>query len=1222
MSGDDRPESWPLAWPVSDRDALVTVTRRLGDRRLPADPRPAVMAAFLAVARKYAGADGFALDVLGRGRVGFTMPPDLTLAAHVRAVAAALAAPARGGGTARTAFAPRPPSGDDGHDLVVSVADDGNGLALRLDGRPPAYTGEPAERLLQHVLTALDRILAAPGSTLAELELTGPHERALVVDGFNDTRRDYPRNASITELFAEQAAARPEAPAVVHADGTLTYRDLDDRSARLAATLRERGVRRHDRVALISGKTPDLVVGTLAILRAGGVYVPIDHDVPPERRDLLLRDSGARVLVTGEPIGPAPAGTAVVHPGDLAASAAPDREGAATDGAYVMYTSGTTGVPKGVLVNQRAVVRLVRGTDFARLGPGTRILQTGAIGFDATTFELWGTLLTGGALVLVPEDAILDAARLGDAFAAYGVTTLWLTAPLFHQLIDQDATVFRRVREVLAGGDALSPEHIARVLDACPGLRVVNGYGPTENTTFSTTHAITAPPTGRIPIGAPIANSTAYVVDLDGLPQPIGVPGELLVGGDGLADGYLDRPELDAAAFIPDRFGAGGRLYRTGDLASRRPDGTLDFLGRRDDQVKIRGFRVEPGEVEHRLARLPRVRSAAVLVRVRPGGREKYLCACYTSDGAPNPDELRRALRAELPDHLVPARFVRVEAMPLTRNGKIDRAALAALADAAPEERPAKVAPRDEIERALADLWRDALGLPSIGVTDDLLDLGVTSLTAAAFAARTRRGPGPRLSAAEVLTNPTIERQARTVRERGGTGDGPPPLTRAAEAALYPVTPQQRGIYVEQVKNQDATHYNVPVRVEVPGRVDVDRLQKAVEGLVARHDCLRTTFVQAGSATYQRVSDDVRVRVELVSEGAVLVRPFDLGEGPLLRVFVQRGADADTVTLDLHHIVADGVTIGILLDELDALYDGRPLPEPAFQYKDYAVWLADGASDWIRERQAPYWREVLGEPPERSDLPTDFDRPAVRSLNGDRLEFTFGAARTAALKELAHRAGATPFAALTAVYLLFLAQITGDDDVTVGTPAAARTFAGTERVTGMVATTLCVRAAIDPERPFTAFLDDVRRRVLGALAHQDVPFEAPGGDPARHPLFDTMVGLQDAAAFTGRPVLGGRARPADTLNRCTMFDLNLQVYDRGGVFDAVWAYGTDLFRPGTVRAFADRLLGLADAAAAAPERTVGDLVGRRSAAPAPGIGFDFDFPRPEHASTTSGWNGS
>ncbi|WP_103341282.1 non-ribosomal peptide synthetase [Amycolatopsis sp. CA-126428] len=965
--------------------------------------------------------------------------------------------------------------------------------------------------------------------------------------------RPYPSDADVATLFLRQAAATPAAPAVTSGATTLTYAELAQRSASLAGALAAHGAGPGDLVAVRLGRGVDWVVANLAVLRTGAAYLPIDPAEPTARVAQLLADSGAVLVVDGSPL----AGSAPLPPSIPA-----------TGPAYVMYTSGSTGRPKGVLVSHRNIARLVCGTDFADL-TAPRILQTGAVSFDATTFELWGALLNGGTVVL-PAGDLLDADRLGAQLRAHAITTMWLTSALFSRLATADPSLFAPLRDLLVGGDVVAGEHVAAVLRACPGLRVSNGYGPTENTTFSTTHPISPADTaGPLPIGRPLANSSAYVLDDERRPVADGEPGELYVGGDGVALGYLGRPDLTAAAFLDDPFRPGGRMYRTGDFARRRPDGVLEFLGRRDEQVKVRGFRIEPGEVEAALRAEEGVTGAVVVARDRETPGEKYLVAYVTGDGFLDPAALRTALAARLPAHLVPGHVLELDALPLTPHGKVDRAALPDPADFA--GLPAEfVPPRDAAEQRLAEIWRDVLGVPAVGVLDSLFDLGVDSLTAATLAARARAAFGCALSTGDLLGNPTIEAVARL------TGGPAPAVAARATGSRHPLTPQQRPLYAAQQRDPGTVRYNVPVVLETAG-VDHGRMQDALRALVARHDALRTAFVLADEPL-QVVADHVDVVLERRTGAPVpdrLIRPFDLTAAPLLRAWLH---DDRVLVLDFHHLVVDGTSLGQVVRELDALYRGESLPAPAHQYADIAVPPPDTA----------YWRAVHAEPLPDFVLPAYGD-PAVRTYAGATLDVHFGAERTAALRACAARCSTTLFAPLFAAYSVFLTTVTGARDHVVAVPAAG---AGGEGTVGMFAQTLGLRTR--PGGSFDAFTAEVARLVREASARGPAP---DGPVPA------TMFALQGAGLLDVE-FLGRRAALRPLFPGQTMFDLNLQVYEDDGDLRGEWEYATERFEPGTAAALRTRLLETVDRLLAAPGAAVLPSAPPPAAAP-PAPEFDL-----------------
>jgi amino acid adenylation domain-containing protein len=741
----------------------AAVAARLGSR-----VEESVVAAVTALARKYSGSEIFRIGVRraswpagdGYAPLTVTMPSSLTAEDHCGATTAALARLT--GPTTDTAAAPAvlctpgpPPHDRLLGDLLFAYEIRDTAIVLHATAHEHIFDGDFTGRALGHLLCLIDRASAAPDTPLGGLDALTDGERQ-ELRGFNDTRRPYPRDTSITALFAEQAAEYADRIAVAHGVRSLTYAELAARSDELAAVLHARGVRRHDRVALLLDRSPTLLVAILAVLRLGAAYVSLDPHLPPARRDFLTSDSGARLLLAERPTTTNVPVLDLGHPLPRPGAGTPPAPAIAPDdAAYVMYTSGTTGTPKGVQVPQRAVIRLVRGIDFVRLTPDTRILQTGAIGFDATTLEFWGALLNGGTVVLAPTATIMDTDALRHTITEHGVNTLWLTSALFNQIVDRDPTVLAHC-QVLVGGEALSPRHTAAAMDACPDSVFVNGYGPTENTTFSTTHRIIRRYSRRVPIGRPIANSTAWVLDLDGNCQPVGVPGELHVGGDGLCIGYVNRPELDEVAFARGGLGTPERLYRTGDLAYWMPDGTLEYLGRADEQVKISGYRVEPGEVEHHLTRLPSVQEAVVLLRPGPAG-DPALCAYFTAERPLDAAELRAALAAQLPAYMVPTAYLQLDRIPLNRNHKADREALAALEPVRPvDPGDAGRAPRDEQEAQVADVFAEILGLPSVPLDADFFDLGGSSLRMMRLWNRVRAVTGKDIELKQMLDKPTV----------------------------------------------------------------------------------------------------------------------------------------------------------------------------------------------------------------------------------------------------------------------------------------------------------------------------------------------------------------------------------------------------------------------------------------------------------------------------------
>ncbi|EPX59029.1 Long-chain-fatty-acid--CoA ligase [Cystobacter fuscus DSM 2262] len=682
-------------------------------------------------------------------------------------------------------------------DLMLQVRERADGLEAMFEYSTELFDAATVERMGRCYATLLEGLRkTGGGARCRELRLLGEGERRQLLEEWNRTASDFPRERCVHELFEEQAELHPEAIAVEAEGESLTYRELNLRANRVAHALRERGVAPESRVGLCVERSPEMLVAMLGILKAGGAYVPLDPRLPAERLSFMTRDVGLQVVVASRAHRPVAERLGeVLEPGswlgESSATANPVSGARAENLVYVMYTSGSTGEPKGVAIEHRNVNRLVRGANYVHLGPDEVFLQLAPSSFDASTFEIWGCLLNGGRLVLPPpKEGSLR--RLSELLEQHGVTTLWLTAGLFHQFVQEDVDGLARVRQVLAGGDVLSPWHVRRFLER-GGRRLINGYGPTETTTFACCHRMERPEQvgESVSIGRPIANTTAYVVDTAGELVPMGVAGELWIGGEGVGRGYWNRPELTAARFLGNPWGP-GRLYRTGDRVRWRADGTLEYLGRIDFQVKLRGFRIEPGEVEAVLRRHPEVRDAVVLVREEPPGDKRLVAYVATAahEAPSNRENLRQYLHRQLPDYMVPSAFVPLPTLPLTPNGKVDRRALPA--PEVPVTGPV-VPPRDRLELMLSELWREALHVPNVGVTQNFFELGGHSLLALGLMTRIERQLGRRLPVASLFTHPTIEQLATLLRQERIGRDGNSPLvplrTEGSRPPLFCVHP-------------------------------------------------------------------------------------------------------------------------------------------------------------------------------------------------------------------------------------------------------------------------------------------------------------------------------------------------------------------------------------------------------------------------------------------------
>jgi amino acid adenylation domain-containing protein len=1126
-------------------------------------------------------------------------------------------------------------------DLSLTLGVGAEGLSGAIGFRSDLFDGTTIERLAGSFARLLAGAVAAPQQRLPELPLLSAEERQQLLRIGDGEGESYPREATIHDLFAEQAARRPDAVALVSPGVTLTYGELAAQATRWAHRLRALGVGPEVRVALCFDRSPAQVVATLAVLAAGGAYVPLDPAYPRERLAFLLRSSAARVLVTEERWLPMLSEmlselpdlkAAVLCLDGPSAETAGEEEGreaalpavAATGLAYVMYTSGSTGEPKGVAVTHRGVVRLVRGTGYARFGPNETLLLYAPYAFDASTLELWGALLHGSRLV-IPPPGVLTTAELGEVVKREGVTTLWLTTGLFRQMVEENLGALSGVRQLLAGGDVLPVAHARRVLAELPETRLINGYGPTENTCFTSCYTVRAASEldPSVPVGRPIAHTWVAVLDRYQMPVPPGVAGELCTGGDGLARGYLDHPDRTAERFLPDPEGreAGGRLYRTGDLVRWRRSGDLEFLGRIDAQVKVRGFRVEPGEIETALMAHPRLSSAVVLAQREEAGGHRlvaYVVAAADATVAPEPSELRDFLRQRLPEFMVPSAWVSLPALPLTANSKVDRKVLALLQPDRP--RSTGGAPRTPAEQRIAAIFAELLGVEQVGLEADFFDLGGHSLLATRLVSRVRAVFGVELPLRAVFETPTVEGLAARI----GHSPGPPldPIVRMPrEQPLALSFAQQRLWFLERIE-PGAAYLHLPAALDCEGRLDPAALAGSLGEILRRHEGLRTRFVLSGRHPLQIPLPpaelaavplvpciDLSALPATAQEGelarrtaAEAARPFDLARGPLLHaVLLRRGPESHRLLLTVHHIAADAWSLGLLIRELGELYaacvEARPSPRPEFSvhYADYAVWQRERLRGDRLEELLRYWRERLTPCPPALELPTDRPRPPVRSPRGARRPVHFDAAAVDAMRRLGGPTGATLFMAVLAVFQAVLARHAGQDDVAVGTAVADRPDPALEGVIGLFLNILVLRGDLSGDPTFRTLLLRGRETALGALAHAELPFEQlvealqPERDLSRGPLFQVLFTLR-SEPLPELALPGLALRPADTFPGAVQFDLSLLLEEsRSGGIDGWIEHSSDLFDGTTVERLALHCGHLLASAAADPDRRLSDL---------------------------------
>ncbi|MFJ1997868.1 non-ribosomal peptide synthetase [Streptomyces asiaticus] len=1114
-------------------------------------------------------------------------------------------------------------------DLALDLAEHRDG-----DGNPGGIRGaflyatdlfdeRTVEGLAERLVRVLEQVASDPAARVSEVAVLGPGERARVLVEWNATEREVPLRP-LGELFDERAAASPDAVAVVGAGGEeWSYAELGDRSDRVAGVLAARGVGRGDLVAVVLERSVDVVAVLLGIAKVGAGFVPVDPAYPVERIGWMVEDSAPALVLCSEGTrGLVPAGVECLVWGasDVVAEPAPATSVDIDDVAYVIYTSGSTGRPKGVAVTHRGIGNLAAAQiERFAVGADARVLQLASLSFDASVWELFMALLSGAALVMADSDTLPPNGSLSEVVAALGVTHVTVSPSVLATVEELP----EGLGTVVVASEVCPPSLVERW---APGRRMVNAYGPTEVTVCATmSEPLEASGSGPVPIGRPNPNTAVYVLDERFHPLPVGVLGELYVAGPGLARGYLGRAGLTAERFVACPF-TGGRMYRTGDLAKWTVDGQLVFGGRVDEQVKVRGFRVEPGEIATALAAHQGVRQVAVIAREDRTG-DKRLVAYIVPDGSVDVSQLRAFLADRLPDYMVPAAFVALDALPITVNGKLDRAALPA-----PDFTGAATAgrgPETPTEERLCELFAEVLGLEEVGSAEaSFFELGGDSILVMKLIAQIRAAFGAEVSIRALFTAPTVADVARLL-DGAEDGTAQQALTARPRPEVLPLSyAQQRMWFLNRLEGVgDGAVYNLPLALRLSGELDRVALEAALGDVADRHESLRTVFPETAGEPRQHVLAGEAGRpplivVETAEEhlrevlGGYAARGFDLSVDLPWRARLLKTGPSDYVLLIVaHHIAVDGWSMGVLGREIGVAYAARragrapgwePLP---VQYADYALWQREVLGtledpDSVVSGQLGYWREALAGAPEELVLPTDRPRPAVPSFRGGEVPIAITAETHARLTELAQRGGATMFMVMHAAISALLSRMGAGKDVPVGTAVAGRGDAALDGLVGFFVNTLVLRSDVGGDPTFVELLSRVREADLDAYAHQDVPFERlvedlnPVRSLGRNPLFQVSLGLQSAPSGEGRlwDLPGLRVRPFESGTEASArVDLALDLAEHrdgdgnpGGIRGA-FLYATDLFDERTVEVLAERLARLLDQVAADPTARVSEF---------------------------------
>jgi amino acid adenylation domain-containing protein len=1094
------------------------------------------------------------------------------------------------------------------HYPLTVVAVPGPEVGLRIRYQWDRFGTATITRMLGHLRRLLEGMVANPAQRLADLPMLTAAERHQLLVEWDNTSAVYPQDTCIHQWFEAQAARTPDAVAVVFEEQALTYQELNTRANQLAHHLRTLGVGPEVLVGICIERSFEMMVGLLGILKAGGAYVPLDPTHPKERLALVLSDALVPVLLTQHKLVSAlpTHGSRLVCLDTEWEHIAHQRQDNPVSGvspehlAYVMYTSGSTGYPKGVMIPHRALRNHMHWMQATfPLTAADRVVQKTPISFDASVWEIFAPLVVGGRLIVARPGGHQDSAYVVELMATYQVTMLKLVPSLLQVLLEEGtAPICQSLRHVFCGGEPLSLGLQERFFERVEA-QLHNLYGPTEATIDVSCWTCQREGNQRlIPIGRPMANTQLYVLNAQLQPVPIGVTGELYIGGASLARGYLNRPELTAEAFIPHPFSntPGARLYKTGDIARYLPDGNLEFLGRTDNQVKIRGYRVELGEVETTLEHHPAIRQAVVLARQDTPGDRRLVAYCTPHRGCiPDIRELRGFLRTKLPDYMVPAAFVVLDALPLTPHGKVDRQALLAPDQALPPLFEAFVALRTPIEELLAGIWASVLKVESVGIHDNFFALGGHSLLAVQVMSRLRKVFQVDVPLRALFDAPTVAGLARHVEEVRQAAQSPatPPLKAVPRERAVPLTMTQEHLWDLDRLLPGAPFSNMPYAARLIGPLNLAALEQSFNEIIKRHETLRTTFTSVADQPVQVIAPTLHLplltedlctlpEVEQEIQAQQLIRaevlsPFDLENGPLLRERLLRlGGQEHILLLTMHHIISDGWSWGVLLHELAVLYDAfsqghpSPLPELPMQYADYANWQHQWLCSEAGQAQLAYWTQQLHAPLHILDLPMARPRTAELSLHTARQSFRLPKELTAALTHLSRQEDTTVFITLVAAFKMLLYSYTGQEDICVGTLVANRRYQDTEGLIGLFANLVILRTTLGGNPSLRQVLQRVRNITLDAYAHQELPFEYLARELVRvrqldrQSLFQAMFVMQNARQHRLElPALSPKVLETKPLE-ASACELAVSVRESPQGLDGMCIYKTALFDASTI----------------------------------------------------------
>ncbi len=1097
-------------------------------------------------------------------------------------------------------------------DLSLEAVKANGRLVLSFQYNTRLLKEQTVTRWQSHVLNLISDIVQHPDKRLGDLEILSPPEKHQLLAEFNATKVDFRLTRPIHELFEVQAAGTPDRIAVGYNEIQLSYRELNSRAVVLANRLRKRGVVPRSIIPILIDHSLELMTAILAVMKCGAAFVPIDVRWPIARVREILDDVAAGIVLVSRhtPYDENALSCPVFEIDNTRLLGDPDKFAvsvALEDPIYVIYTSGSTGKPKGAVNHHRGIGnRFLWMDSYFGAQAAEVVLQTTRYVYDSAIWQLFWPLINGGKALLFPTDTEMSPRAIGDLLKKYAVTLIDFVPSFLNEIVIQLHETLglwqgiTALRDVVVGGEEIASAMAYQFLDSFPEIRMTNLYGPTETSIGCIYHQVRGDEGARIPIGKPIANAEILILAEDGNLVPIGVAGEIHISGVGVGLGYLNAVEKTHASFVGSPFASSPKAYRTGDLGRWLPDGKIEFLGRIDHQVKVRGFRIELGEIEAQLLEHKLIHEAVVVAR-HDKNRGQFLCAYLTSDEVLTVRQLREYLSNSLPDYMIPSYFVRLEKLPLTANGKVNRKALPE-PDVTSATAVEYEAPRTWNEEKLVQIWQDILGVEKIGINDNYFELGGHSLKATAVVSRIHKELNKEVPLKDFFHLQTIS----------GLGQYLDNLVESIYSSIevfeerphYPLSSAQKRMYLLNQMEYDSTSYNLPAVYTVDGILDESRVETILNQLIHRHSSLRTQFILFDNEPVQKICDEVEFAVEFFS-GANdfdtseiiknFVRPFDLSKAPLFRVgMINLSPGKHILMVDMHHIISDGVSFDVLIRDFVKLYSEEPLPELRVQYKDYTLWQLTSLAHEKFKQQEQYWLEQFSDDLPILNLPTDFQRPALQSFEGKSIRFELTQDLSSKLEALAKENGCTSYMLMLSAYTVLLHKYTGQEDIVIGSPVHGRPHADLENIVGMFVNTLALRTRFKNSMRFQDLLAQVKESTLNAYDHQEYPFEelveklSLRRDASRNPLFDTMLVFQNVLpAERGLDGLTIASHEFD--NPTSKFDLTLYVFKSEATLGFSLTYAIKLFKETTIERFSQHFINLLSDIAEYPQKPIKEL---------------------------------